>query len=278
MLRVLGCVVAGVGVRGLVLAVVLVVCGGGLVAGPVWAQGGLCANEQLRAEQPFASALADCRAYEMVSPLAKDDSGVSYLDSHAAAGGEAITYFSVGSFAEPRSALLEGPYLSRRGAAGWATQSISPPYTAYQGHALYRAFAESLFTADLSLGVVESFNTPLVSGQPVGYVNLYVADTETGSYEPVTTVTPEAEYQPFGVRKRQGAELPEAEGASSDLSHVVFQFTASLCCGASPKHTHVYEWAGGSLRQVDIPPEGGKLEGQDNVGAAASFDFAGKYW
>ena len=181
-------------------------------------------------------------------------------------------YFSQGSFAEPKSALLNVPYIARRGVAGWVSQSISPPYTEYQGHALYSEFGESLFTEDLSRGVVEGFDTPLVSGQPVGYVNLYVADIETGSYEPVTTVTPpETEYQPFGKTNRNGDTLPEAVGASSDLSHVVYQFQASLCCGASPKHTHVYEEAGGVLRQVDVPPEGGGLEGEDNVGAAASF-------
>ena len=261
-------------VRGVVVVLVLAVCGGGLVAGPVWAQGGLCVNEQVRSEQSFASGLGDCRAYEMVSPLAKDDNGVDGLDSRAATGGEAIVYFSPGPFAEPRSALLNVPYVSRRGVGGWASQSISPPYTEYQGHATYSEFGESLFTEDLSRGVVEGFDTPLVSGQPAGYVNLYVADIETGSYEPVTTVTPpEAEYLPFGKTNRNGDTLPEAVGASSDLSHVVFQFRANLCCGASPLQTHVYEEAGGVLRQVDVPPEGGKLEGEDNVGAAASFSW-----
>src|SRR5271168_2237962 len=76
---------AGCAVRGLVSVVVLVVvCGGGLVAGPVGAQGASCANEQARGEQPFGSVLPDCRAYEMVSPLEKDDNGVSYVAARAA--------------------------------------------------------------------------------------------------------------------------------------------------------------------------------------------------
>src|ERR1700675_1113280 len=73
-----------------------------------------CSNEQLRAEQPFASALPDCRAYEMVSPLVKGDDGVSALGSRAAVGGEAIVYSSLGSFAEPRSATLQDAYIARR--------------------------------------------------------------------------------------------------------------------------------------------------------------------
>jgi hypothetical protein len=215
----------------------------------------------------------------MVSPLAKDDGGVTYIDSRAAALGEAITYFAPGSFAEPKSALLEGRYLSRREAGGWSTQNISPPFTQYKAAIFQSAFGNLLFTPELSRGVLESWYTPLVSGEPVGYVNLYLANTETGSYEAVTTVTPQAEYKPFTERSEGNA--PEPEGASSDLSHVVFQFAGNLCCGASPKQLHVYEWADGNLRLVDVPPEHGKLEGNDNVGSAAVFsqpDAHGNPW
>ncbi len=177
--------------RGLVSALVLVVCVGGLAAGPERAQGASCPNEQRRAEQPFALALPDCRAYEMVSPLEKDDNGVSYVASRAAESGDAVTYFSLGSFAEPKSALLEGRYLSRREANGWSTRNISPPYTDYRGvPAITPDFGELLFTPDLSSGIVTSYFTPLVSGEPVGYINVYVADIETGSYEVVSNVTP----------------------------------------------------------------------------------------
>ncbi len=37
------------------------------------AQSEKCTNEQLRAEQPYGLGLPDCRAYEMVSPIEKDD-------------------------------------------------------------------------------------------------------------------------------------------------------------------------------------------------------------
>jgi hypothetical protein len=230
-----------------------------------------CSNEQRRAEQPLGLGLADCRAYEMVSPLAKGDNSVNEHRGRAAASGEAVSYVSVGSFAEPKAALIESPYLARREAGGWSTRNIIPPFTDYAGAATTTAapFEELLFTSDLSRGIVESSYTPLVSGQPIGYVNLYVANTETGAYEAVTTVTPEAEYRPFS-ENFQNKSAPQAEGGSSDLSHVVFQQEASLCCGASPRQKmHVYEWADGSLRQVDVTPQGGQFAGPANVGAAA---------
>jgi hypothetical protein len=245
-------------------------CALALVAGTPALAAGACPNEQRRAEQPFGLGLADCRAYEMVSPLAKGDNSISKSSGRAAASGEAVSYFSVGSFAEPKAAMLLSAYLSRREAGGWSTRNISPPFTDYKGPAATERvpFEEQLFTSDLSRGVVESPYKPLVSGQPIGYLNLYVANTETGAYEAVTTVTPEKEYEPFTANFENGGD-PEEEGGSSDLSHVVFQQTASLCCGASPYQLHVYEWADGSLRQVDVTPQGGQFAGPSNVGAAS---------
>ena len=257
--------------RGSVLAFMLSACWGGLVAGQAWA-GEACSNEQLRAEQPFGLTLADCRAYEMVSPLEKNDNGVSFVDSRASVSGESIAYLSPGSFADPKSAILESRYISRRSAGGWSTQNVSPPYTDYRSTALYPPpFGQSLFTPDLSSGILESRYTPLVgpeSREPAGYVNLYVAGTEDSSYQTVTDVTPVGEYQPFAEQSFD--EAPQPEGASTDLSRVVFQQRASLCCGASPGRGHVYEWEGGRLSLVDVAPEGVKFEAEDDVGSTAN--------
>ena len=253
---------------GPVLALVLAVYWGGLVAGSAWAVEAPCSNEQFRAEQPFGLALADCRAYEMVSPLEKSGNGASFLESRASVSGEAVAYLAPGSFVDPKSALLESRYISRRGAGGWSTQNVSPPYTDYRSTALYPPpFGQLLFTPDLSSGILESRYTPLLSGEPVGYVNLYVASTETGAYQIVTDVPPVKEYEPFaeGSNDRD----PQPEGASTDLSRVVFQQRASLCCEASPERGHVYEWEDGRLSLVDVAPEGAKFQAEDDVGSAA---------
>ena len=180
-----------------------------------------CPNAQLRIEQPFASALPDCRAYEMVSPLGKDDNGVAVVGSRAAIKGEAVTYFSSGSFANPTSAFLESRYISRRGARSWSAQNISPPYVDYEEDVENFAFAQLLFTPDLSMGMVQGINTPLVEGESVGYVNLYVAAVEDGSYQVVSRFTPEDEYEPFSEGHGEAfAFTPRVEGA----------FNRSLSC------------------------------------------------
>ena len=234
-----------------------------------------CANAGLRVEQPFGVALPDCRAFEMVSPLEKSDNGIAFSGARAAVSDEspAVTYFSPGSFAgsggEPRGAALVSRYLSRRGPEGWSTRNITPPYHTFLPQT-WTPFSELLFTPDLSEGVLFDRFTPLVSGEPDGYVNLYLAATDAGTYHSISDVTPpETERKPY--EEREGGTVPETAGASTDLSHVVFQQTASLTAGASPNHHHVYEWAGGALSEVDVAPEGQTLEGSDVVGASA-FD------
>ncbi len=228
-----------------------------------------CPNAKPRAEQPYGATLPDCRAYEMVSPLDKSGAAVGSTDSRAAVSGEALTYTSVGSFQgsgpEPAGAAVVSRYLSRRGPDGWSTANITPPYHTFSPQTK-TAFQELLFTPELSAGILESRFTPLVKGDQPGYMNLYLADTENGTYQRVSDITPpEAEIPPY-VNTANEPERPEAAGASTDLSHVVFQQKASLL-GASPDHEHVYEWAGGPLSQVDVPPEGIKFEGEDSVGA-----------
>ena len=111
--------------------------------------------------------------------------------------------------------------------------------------------------------------TPLVSGEPAGYWNLYVADLQDGSYQNASPVTPPG-LEPYDQGEEDG---PEPGGVSTDLSHVVFQQKAGLTAGASPGHQHVYEWAGGkTLSQVDLPPEGVKFKGTDSIGAPGVFE------
>lgn len=275
----------GSGMRCWLGLIVLMGCGAVWPADSAWANALECPNEQLRAEQPYGLQLPDCRAYEMVSPLDKAGDGVAFTDSRASVSEEApaITYFSVGSFSgsgpEPRGAALASRYLSRRGPSGWSTANISPRYDTFIPQTT-TPFQELLFTPELSRGILEIRFTPLVVGDPPGYVNLYLADTEGGSYQRVSDVTP-PEVKPYEASVVAGPQRPQAAGTSTDLSHVVFQQEASLTEGVLPNLEHVYEWDAGALRQVDVPPQGAKLEGEDSVGAPGNglvLDGHGNSW
>jgi hypothetical protein len=192
-----------------------------------------CSNAKLRTEQPFGLLLPDCRAYEQVSPLDKNDNDIMLPGAggegedmaRASVSGEAITYDSFGSFADPAGARFLGRYVSRRGAGGWSTQNITPPYSSQ--HTSTEAPYESLvFTPDLSMGVV--------GDRVAGCENLYLADIASSSYQ---------------VMMECGNE-PWVDGASTDLRHIVF----TPVNGGS-----LYEWVGGQLSEVDVANDGSRI-------------------
>jgi hypothetical protein len=212
-----------------------------------------CPNEQLRAEQPYGLRLPDCRAYEMVSPLEKDDYDATspvFNAARVSLSGEALAWESEGSFADAEGHQFLNQYISRRGVDGWSTQSITPPYTAY--YTLTRDPYEAMaFTPELSEGVAAT-DVPLTSEALPEYENLYVADLTSIplSYQLVTN------GKPYGKARHQIAfSPPEAGGASTDLSHVVYT-----------ELEHVSEWVNGKLSLTSVTPEGEPMESAEAGG------------
>jgi WD40-like Beta Propeller Repeat len=219
-----------------------------------------CPNVKPRSEQPYGLTLPDCRAYEMVSPLDKGGAGVIEQHARAAVSGGALAYGSFGSFAEPLATKSIDTYIARRGAGGWASQNITPPYEP-EGTSTEEAFSDQWFTPDLSQGLFsdrEGGRYPLAAGAPAGIAEVYLADTAAGSYQLVSTVHDPLE-QPYVLA--EGHDL-YVDGASTDLSRVVFSQAAALTPGAAEgaegKALNVYAWAKGSseLHLVNVPPEG----------------------
>jgi hypothetical protein len=220
-----------------------------------------CPNAQARAEQPYGQALPDCRAYELVSPLEKSGFSAEAIDSRASVSDQpsgpeasAVAYVSKGSFTEPQGARKESRYISRRGADGWSTQNVTPLSLAFNPQSV--AFQELVFTPSLSQGVLYSEDVPLAAGEEPGYRNLYVAELASNpvSYQTVTN----------GIERYPAESSPPTVlGASTDLSHVVFQEETD----DKGQGGGVFEWADGKLSLVDVPPAGTKFEQQDTAGA-----------
>ena len=145
----------------------LVVATGLLPVGIASAQG--CANEALRTGLGSAQ-LPDCRAYELVSPAAKNGWSVGVLSadtSHAILG-------SIGGFLGSDQIAIANRYKAERTTNGWSTSPMSEP-TGFVGSVDDNLLGES---EDLSEGlfVYSSSSTPTPNER-----NIYVSTLPNGN-------------------------------------------------------------------------------------------------
>ncbi len=256
-----------------------------------------CPNQAFRTGP--SAALADCRAYEMVSPVDKLGADISvFIQSvgfparldQGAASGEKITYSATAAFGDSPSGSYSSQYLSTRGPQGWLTTGISPPrdsgsvLTIFDSlDAQYKAFSE-----DLSSGwVLQDSDFSLAEGSVPGFANLYRRDNLGGDYEALTTTPPPVQDADSFV--------PELRGISADGKHTVFTVQDKLTPNAVASTTinQLYESFEGQLRLVSVRPgetpstessiagsqAGGFENGrEDNVAGAVSDDGRLIYW
>jgi Tol biopolymer transport system component len=231
----------------------------GLLPGAASAAG--CANEVLRTG--LSANLPDCRAYEMVSPVDKNDGAVlggpglweSSLD------GSKVAYESSQAFADSQTsaATQEGDfYIATRGASGWSSHALLPPQAANQGTPVpvISAFSPDLSSAILQIGGISGQDSPpLVAGEPQDTSNLFVRDNANDSYKLVDVTPPGVTLGGIGVLF--------GSRTSSDLSHVVFAAAAKLTADAPVEGVSLYEWSDGGLSLVSILPGGAPVESGD---------------
>jgi hypothetical protein len=221
-----------------------------------------CPNDEQRTGP--SARLADCRAYEMVSPLDKNNAdivvprtilGFPNDQSQSAASGDALTYSAGRAFGAPGSAPYVSQYLARRGNGGWASEAISPPRMRLVASTLDPALEGEyqLFSANLCDGWLRTaYDPPLAAGAIEGFQNLYRRDNCAGGYETLTTAEP-----PHHIPSGYGDDL-RVLGASADGSRTIFYAPDSLTAEAPAnengrRQLYVYT-EGVGLRFVCILP------------------------
>ena len=253
-----------------------------------------CPNEAFRVGP--AAALPDCRGYEMVSPLDKNNSDIvvpassnsstpaSYFQSEA--GGAGLTYASVQAFGDPAGAPYVSQYLARRdGGSGWASESISPPRDRNLAASLpglasinnqFKAFSGDLSSAWLW----QAADPPL--GNPPGverYWNLYRRDNSGGAYEALTREAP-PNLPPGNVE----IYSPVLQGFTEDGGMAVYRAEDGLPVdegvaakpGTAGKGSpeQIYELRDGRLRLVSVLPNGAASGAHNTVGSATALAYA----
>ncbi len=237
-----------------------------------------CPNQAFRSG---ASAhLTDCRAYEMVSPLDKNNGDIAVLGrlatpSYPAAleqgsnDGEKLTYTSAIAFGDAVGAPLNSQYLATRKAGQeWSTHAISPPQesiTTINADLQYK-----WFSADLCQGWLLYENVlQLAPGATPGNFNIYRrqnCEPAEGAYEAVTT----------GAPSGAGLFLPQLQGVSSDGAHTFFTAEGGVAAGGNPDATQLYESTGGALRLVCILPNGVPSAQNCAAGTLNTIGFDGR--
>jgi hypothetical protein len=204
-----------------------------------------CGNEGIRVEQG-SQGLADCRAWEKVSPADKNDSDALFGITRAAPDG-GLYWTSFAAFAGAPAAD-GGAYVSRREGPGtWQTNSIVPPFGP-QGplHQLPSTYAG--MSADLSHGVLMTTppGAPLSSNpaEPLGFQNLYVRDLPAGGYQLVTNQPSTNHEVP-----------PQYIGSSSDYTRNFFESIGPAYVPGAPPFS-LYEQHGADLSIASILPGG----------------------
>ena len=181
------------------------------LAVPAHAEGS-CPNEALRSELNSGS-LADCRAYEMVTPAYKE--GYPFRVSSYASNGESAIVTSVGNLAgtpgEGGSVTESGVYLDSRTASGWRLSPLNASLSQFIGQQPVTAEADSGMT-------LWNQHTPEQSANTWG---LYIRSA-AGQYGFVGPLRPpgEGEEEPSNVVNTV-SRFDEPVAATASYGHVV---------------------------------------------------------
>lgn len=228
-----------------------------LSGSPVLAAEGACPNEVRRGEQSSIY-LPGCRAYEQVTPVAKDSGEPQPVISErfeptrgalVAVDGDRMAWITeYPGLSGPESNSLGLDYLSTRGPTGWGTEVTVPPQSPETGLGCPENPGIVGWSRNFTKGVLadgtaqESGNSGsgeafvnegfgcghdeprLVEGEPEGFQNLFLRDNEAGSYQ-LVNVTPPTAPHPM---PRENAEFqvyfhPNYLAGSADLEHVAFE-------------------------------------------------------
>jgi hypothetical protein len=239
-----------------------------------------CPNEALRTGS--GTLLPDCRAFEMVSPVDKENGDIaSLIDvtgyetrfNQASTDGDALTFSSYRAFAGAGGASYTTQYLARRGAGGWTTESLGEPRGAgFYGPRLAGEDEYKAFTPDLCHAwLVREAEPQLAAAAVAGFPNMYRRENcRPKSYEALTTVEPQ-NVMPENY-------IPEPQGYSADGAKAIFRVEENLTPDSPAQSaecvskggeclSRLYEAVGGDLSLVCILPNGTAYPGNCSAGS-----------
>ncbi len=237
-----------------------------------------CPNQPFRAGA--SALLADCRAYEMVSPVDKNNGDVfaarSFtLPQQSTPGGEGLAYGAHNAFAGPQASALVNQYVARRKSGGWQSHAITAPranQSLYFGG--YTQVPYKLFSADLcDAWLLQDTDVALAPGAPPGFGALYRRSDcgeAAGSFELLSGAEPPPGFDP-PAEVGSSTFFLALQGASADGEASVFRADAALTPDAStanPRTFQLYAAFDGQLRLISVLPDAAAAPTHASVGSA----------
>jgi hypothetical protein len=217
-----------------------------------------CTNQVFRSG--LSANLSDCRAYEMVSPVDKNNGDIFSLVnstgfltalSKSSNDGAKFTYSSYRSFGAPAGAPFTNQYIATRAEGeGWNSESISAPIGSNGLHIFQLDTQDRVFTPNLCFSLLDTASEPpLAPGAgAAGYSPYARSNCSGGSYESLIHEEPPAAGVSLNV---------EFQGLSADGSVAVFRGPYRLTEDATSGFQQTYVTGrGGPQRSVCILPDG----------------------
>lgn len=216
-----------------------------------------CSNESIRLSQ-HATFLPECRAFEQVSPVAKDGASVNQADYDTGIGMPPKT--SAAAIADDGGAatfVLNGPVEGSEAAPVWnfftgqrGTNWVSTPIASNQEPWASLPFQSTTLalSRDQSKALTYS-ELALAPGAVKGNGNYYIRDASTGAYTLLTSMDEPAAAQ---YAQQKGVWV------SNDGTEAIFTQGRALVPGAvegSGENANLYRWDGQGLHLINTPGE-----------------------
>jgi hypothetical protein len=191
-----------------------------------------CPNAKLRTETNSA-ALPECRAYEMTTAPDKNGADVNGAMT-TSPDGNRVGYISSTGFGDSPANNVINSFMAQRGASGWTTRSMEPPFGTPGRAGLSGAYSAPDFSSDLSKAV--GINRTAAAEPAI--LNIFL-NGDDGSTRWVTEPT------------LSGAALADKgyAGRSADASHIVFESEQAFT-DESNGTGGIWEWVNGQVRFV----------------------------
>lgn len=243
-----------------------------------------CPNQSLRTGP--SAFLPDCRAYEMVSPIDKDNGDIKSLVNapgfftdltRSSLDGNKVAYSSYRSFGNPAGAPYTNQYIATRNSAtGWESEAISAPIGANGVRGIPLEAQHKAFNGDLCDSWLLAASEPVLAAGAgtVGFNPYHRSYCGGETYESLIHVEPPAVDEGFEV---------EMQGYSEDGRTVVFRGPFRLTADANPGVQQAYISSPGKSQQfICILPNGQAWTSSCSAGSAPSssnfpFDFQDRY-